>query len=180
MVCPLPSKIASNPDRSTVWRGSQPAPPFQYVSLASASPLPFGVEVQIRAELVAYAPGRTAANLPVAHGRERCRIRRRSVHRRLAVTVQVIAHRIEPRQIRDPVLMPPGTEVEPLRPREYSLLVPGMVEPVRVTTEAAYYEENSESVELWSPGNPLFTAPEMLADYEEPAAGEMLKEILER
>ena len=80
----------------------------------------------------------------------------------------------------NPVLMPPGTQVEPLRPREYSLLAPGMVEPVRVTTEAAYYEENSESVELWSPENPLFTASEMLADDEEPAAGEMLKDILER
>ncbi len=84
------------------------------------------------------------------------------------------------RVIRDPDLMPPGTEVQPLRPREYSLLTPGMVEPVRVTTDAAYYEENSESVELWSPGNPLFTAPEMLGDDEEPAAGETLKDILER
>ena len=168
MVCPLPSKIASNPDGSTVWRGSQPAPPFQYRVAGVGLPVaPFGVEVQIRAELVAYAPGRTAANLPVAHGRERRRIRGRSVHRRLAVTVQVVAHRIEPRQIRDPVLMPPGTEVEPLRPREYSLLAPGMVEPVRVTTEAAYYEENSEGVELWSPGNPLFT-PSM--DGSKPAS----------
>ena len=84
------------------------------------------------------------------------------------------------RVMRDPDLMPPGTEVQPLRPREYSLLAPGMVEPVRVTTDAVYYEENSESVELWSPGNPLFTAPDMLADDEEPAAGETLKDILER
>ncbi len=84
------------------------------------------------------------------------------------------------RVISDPDLMPPGTNVQPLRPREYSLLAPGMAEPVRVTTEAAYYEENSESVELWSPGNPLFTAPEMLPADEEPAASETLKEILER
>ena len=84
------------------------------------------------------------------------------------------------RVISDPDLMPPGTEVQPLRPREYSLLAPGMAEPVRVTTDPAYYEENSESVELWSPGNPLFTAPEMLADDEEPPACETLRTLLER
>ena len=84
------------------------------------------------------------------------------------------------RVIRDPDLMPPGTDVQPLRPREYSLLAPGMAEPVRVTTDTAYYEENSESVELWSPGNPFFTAPEMLPDNEEPAGHETLKDILER
>ncbi len=84
------------------------------------------------------------------------------------------------RVIRDPNLMPQGTEVLPLGPREYSLLAPGMPEPIRVTTDAAYYEENSESVELWSPGNPLFTAPEMLPADQESEAGETLKEILER
>ncbi len=84
------------------------------------------------------------------------------------------------RVIRDPDLMPPGTKVQPLGPHEYSLLAPGMAEPIRVTTAAAYYEEHAESVELWSPGNPWFTAPEMLADEEEPAAGVTLKDILER
>ena len=84
------------------------------------------------------------------------------------------------RVIRDPDLMPPGTAVQPLGPREYSLLAPGMAEPVRVTTDTAYYEENSESVELWSPGNPLFTAPEMLPDNEDPAGRGTLKDILER
>ncbi len=84
------------------------------------------------------------------------------------------------RVISDPDLMPPGTEVQPMRPREYSLLAPGMDEPVRVTTDAAYYEENSESMELWSPGNPVFTAPEMLADEEEPPACATLRALLER
>ena len=70
--------------------------------------------------------------------------------------------------------------MQPLGQREYSLLAPGMAAPVRVTTDAAYYEENAESVELWSPGNPFFTAPEMLPDDEEPAAGETLKDILAR
>ena len=84
------------------------------------------------------------------------------------------------RVIRDPDLMPPGIEVQPLGPREYSLLAPGMAEPIRVTTDATYYEENSESVELWSPGNPFFTAPEMLPDDEQPSVDATLQKILER
>ena len=84
------------------------------------------------------------------------------------------------RVIREPDLMPAGTTVQPLGPREYGLLAPGMAEPVRVTTDAAYYEENSESVELWSPGNPYFTAPEMLPTHEESAAAATLKDILTR
>ena len=84
------------------------------------------------------------------------------------------------RVINDPDLMPPGTEVQHLQAQEYSLLAPGMAEPIRVTTDTSYYEENSESVELWSPGNPLFTAPEMVVDDEEPSAGDTLKDVLDR
>ena len=40
--------------------------------------------------------------------------------------------------------------------REYGVLKPGMKERVRVTTDPEYYEEHSESLELWSPGNSLF------------------------
>ena len=49
------------------------------------------------------------------------------------------------------------------RNREYGLRMAGMEKFVRVTTDPAYFEENAESLELWSPGNPLFQAPEMLA-----------------
>ena len=42
-----------------------------------------------------------------------------------------------------------------------------MAERLRVTTDPAYFEEHAESVELWSPGNPLFTPPESAADAEE-------------
>ena len=70
-----------------------------------------------------------------------------------------------------PDLMPPGTDVQPLAPREYGLLSPGMRERLRVTTDPVYYEEHAESVELWSPGNPLFNAPELVA-----AASEALPE----
>ena len=71
------------------------------------------------------------------------------------------------RVIGSPDLMPPGTDVQPLGQREYGLLAPGMTERLRVTTNPAYYEEHSESVELWSPGNPLFTPPEFAAKSED-------------
>ena len=32
----------------------------------------------------------------------------------------------------------------------------GMTEPLRVTTNPIYLEEQPESAELWSPGSPLF------------------------
>ena len=84
------------------------------------------------------------------------------------------------RVITDPSLMPPGTEVRArCGRREYSLLAPGMRQPIRVTTDPAYYEENSESVELWSPGNPFFEAPEHLPAAEVPE-GATLKDLLER
>ena len=84
------------------------------------------------------------------------------------------------RVIADPSLMPPGTEVRPMGPREYSLLAPGMQQPIRVTTDPAYYEENSESVELWSPGNPFFEAPALLPDTDDVPAGVRLKDLLEQ
>ena len=71
------------------------------------------------------------------------------------------------RVIASPALMPPGTDIQALGHREYGLLAPGMPERLRVTTDPAYYEEHSESVELWSPGNPLFTPPEFVAEAGE-------------
>ena len=53
-------------------------------------------------------------------------------------------------------LMPQGTQVRPLGAREYALRAPGMTPELRVTTDPDYYEEHTESVEFWSPGNPLF------------------------
>ena len=60
-------------------------------------------------------------------------------------------------------LMPPGTKIRPMGHRKYSLLAPGMKEPLRVTTDPDYYEENADSVEFWSPSSPLFTPPEFSA-----------------
>ena len=71
------------------------------------------------------------------------------------------------RVVASPDLMPPGTDVQPLGRREYGLLAPGMAERLRVTTDPGYYEEHAESVELWSPGNPLFTSPEFVAEAKD-------------
>ena len=85
------------------------------------------------------------------------------------------------RVIASPDLMPPGTDIQPLGHREYGLLAPGMSERLRVTTDPGYYEEHSESVELWSPGNPLFTPPEFVAEpkEEELTRGTTLKALLD-
>lgn len=73
------------------------------------------------------------------------------------------------RVVSRPDLMPPGVEVLPMGPREYSLLTTGMKEALRVTTDPEYYEEHAESLELWSPGNPLFQPPEHLVEEEQSA-----------
>ena len=83
------------------------------------------------------------------------------------------------RVIRSPDLMPPGFEVKPMGRREYGVRKPGMKDRVRVTTDPKYYEEHSESLELWSPGNLLFTPPELLAREREPPPGRTLKEVLD-
>ena len=76
-------------------------------------------------------------------------------------------------------LMPPGVDVQPLGRREYGLLAPGMAERLRVTTDPQYFEENAESVELWSPGNRLFAPPEFSSEGEPPTPGTTLKDILD-
>ena len=48
-----------------------------------------------------------------------------------------------------------------------------------MTTDLAYFEEHPESLELWSPGNRLFTPPEFTTRTDDPAPGKMLKDILE-
>lgn len=57
-----------------------------------------------------------------------------------------------------PDLLPPGFEVVPLGSREYGFRQPGSAREVRVSTDPVYYEQNADTVELWSPGNPTFPA----------------------
>ena len=54
-----------------------------------------------------------------------------------------------------------------------------MTERLRVTTDPEYFEENAESLELWSPGNSLFTPPEFTPQADEPPADKTLKDILD-
>ena len=77
-------------------------------------------------------------------------------------------------------LMPPGIDIQPMGHREYGFLSPGISERLRVTTDPEFFEEHSESLELWSPGNPLFKPPEFLRSDEKPATGESLKDLLDR
>ena len=76
-------------------------------------------------------------------------------------------------------LMPPGTDIQPMRRREYGLRASGMSEYLRVTTDPDYFEEHAESLELWSPGNPLFNPPEFLESSDELPSGGTLKDILD-
>ena len=85
------------------------------------------------------------------------------------------------RVITAPDLMPPGTDIQPMGQREYGLRAPGMRERLRVTTNPEYYERHSDSVELWSPGNPLFKRPDFLAEVKEDEFpwGTTLKDLLD-
>lgn len=56
---------------------------------------------------------------------------------------------------------PPGIHVSGMAQREYSYLAPGMNQAVRITTDS--YQEHTESVELWSPGSPVFPVPDVVA-----------------
>ncbi len=76
-------------------------------------------------------------------------------------------------------LMAPGVEIQRMGHREYGLLAPGMSEPLRVTTDPEYFEEHAESVELWSPGNPLFIAPEFADGVDLDPSHGTLKDILD-
>lgn len=76
-------------------------------------------------------------------------------------------------------LMPQGTQVRPLGAREYALRAPGMTPELRVTTDPDYYEEHTESVEFWSPGNPLFNPPESLGTWDETSCERRLRELLD-
>jgi len=69
--------------------------------------------------------------------------------------------------IRRSELLPPGFTAQPLGPREYKVAMPGMLEPLRVTTSAAFFEDQPGSAELWSPGSPLFPSLEDSASVDE-------------
>ena len=54
-------------------------------------------------------------------------------------------------------LLPPGVEVlRKLSAREYEYTVPGLPDPIRVTTSREMFENNPGTYELWSPGSAVF------------------------
>ena len=54
-----------------------------------------------------------------------------------------------------------------------------MGKEVRITTNADYYEEHADNLELWSPGNPLFDRGELLTATDEPIGAKTLAEVLD-
>ena len=71
-----------------------------------------------------------------------------------------------------PHLLPPGISVAPVGEKDFAYLQPGMVRPIRVTTDPEYYDLHSESVELWSPGSPLFPHEPVASAAEVPTLQE--------
>ncbi|MEI8290312.1 MAG: DUF3375 family protein [Verrucomicrobiota bacterium] len=51
--------------------------------------------------------------------------------------------------------------------RKYAYQAPGMAEPVCITTRPEYFDEHSDSLELWPPGCPAFPISETAATPEE-------------
>ena len=63
--------------------------------------------------------------------------------------------------------LPPGIVINKLQTGEYAYQAPGMAKPVRITTRPDYFDDHTESLELWSPGSPSFPAAEAEATSEE-------------
>ena len=76
--------------------------------------------------------------------------------------------------------MPGAVKVRNLAAREYGYLAPGMAAELRVTTDAEFFEEHSDSLELWSPGSPLFPdAGSMVAVENKTTPGFQTREEIE-
>ncbi len=69
-------------------------------------------------------------------------------------------------------LLPPGLDASPLEGsnHQFKYAAPGVPKPIRVTIDPAFFDEHPESVELWSPGSPVFPDPEEVASVEDLAA----------
>ena len=63
--------------------------------------------------------------------------------------------------------LPAALVVKKLQNGEYAYQAPGMANPVRITTRPDYFDEHSDSLELWSPGSPTFPMPEAEAQQQE-------------
>ena len=78
-------------------------------------------------------------------------------------------------------LLPEGYDAQTnLGSKEVGLVGPEMTERIRVTTDPAYFEENPESLEFWSPGSPLFPNENTLLDDINLESDEKLSDILDQ
>jgi hypothetical protein len=55
-----------------------------------------------------------------------------------------------------PELLPPGCSATRIGACDFKWTQPGLDQEMRITCNASYYEDNSDSCELWVPGSPLF------------------------
>jgi hypothetical protein len=58
-------------------------------------------------------------------------------------------------------LLLPGCGARLVVAYEFAWQSPGLDNEMRVTCNASYYEDNSDSCELWVPGSPLFPMKEV-------------------
>lgn len=83
-------------------------------------------------------------------------------------------------------LLPPAVDVKRIAAGEYELTMPGMHEPLRITTSRERFEENPGTYELWSPGSPLFPRGDAVAPLggpvtpEEPLLGLIVRTVAAR
>jgi hypothetical protein len=71
--------------------------------------------------------------------------------------------------LRQPELLPPGCSARPIGAYDFAWTQPGLEKELRVTCNASYYEDNSDSCELWVPGSPLFPSRSNCYSGESPA-----------
>jgi superfamily II DNA/RNA helicase len=80
--------------------------------------------------------------------------------------------------LQKPELLPPGIIVQQLGSQEFSYQASDQLDPIRVTTDPDFYQDNPESTEFWTPGNPLFPAPpddiELSGDASSRRLGDLL------
>lgn len=70
--------------------------------------------------------------------------------------------------LRQPELLPPGCSARPIGTYDFAWTQPGLDKEMRVTCNASYYEDNSDSCELWVPGSPLFPHLRLQDSYSVP------------
>lgn len=80
--------------------------------------------------------------------------------------------------LRHPDVLPPGLAVRPMGNRQWAFSAPGIAGELRISTDPKFVEEHPDDVELWSPGNPLFPVPEVVAEAGELPPGARLDGIL--